>query len=94
MADESNEAQANMQFGVPAYRTEAYRAIYANVCSVSVSLQDIQVVLGRGGNVLGETKVEEVATVYFSPQQAKKFLAILTSQVQAYEAKYGEISLK
>lgn len=78
-------------FGVISYRTDAYRALYANICQVTVGPSDIQILMGRGGQVTGETKVEEIGTLYLSPVQAKQLARVLTGQVQVFEKKYGVI---
>jgi hypothetical protein len=76
------------------YRTDRYRAIYANSHWVVSSQSDIQIVLAQAGQVLGETKIEEVATLYLSPFQAKAMLAALANQIGVFEARYGEINTK
>ena len=57
------------------------------------STWDIQILLGRGGQLLGDTKVEEVATVYLSPSSAKALMNLLTRQIRAYEERHGPIKV-
>ena len=43
---------------------------------------------------MGETKVEEVATVYLTPSQAKSLARVLSEQVQNFEKRWGEIAVE
>lgn len=71
------------------YRTTEYRTIYANVCQVTVSAWDVQILFCRGGRLLGETKIEEVATVYLAHSQAKALLGVLAGQIAKHEQQHG-----
>jgi hypothetical protein len=88
------QAKPESPFGVASYRTDNYRALYANICQVALSNSDIQILLGRGGQILGETKVEEVATVYLTPSQAKSLALVLSEQVQNFEKRSGVIAVE
>lgn len=73
------------------YRTAEYKSIYANVCQVTVSPWDVQILFCRGGRMLGQTKIEEVATAYLSPAQAKSLLGVLAGQIHKFEQQHGVI---
>ena len=91
---QQEQAKPRSPFGFASYRTDSYRALYANICQVALSNSDIQILLGRGGQVLGETKVEEVATIYLTPSQAKALARVLSDQVQNFEKRAGVIPVE
>jgi hypothetical protein len=64
--------------------------LYSNAVDVNVFLNDFIFKFGRF--VGGKEVVANLGNVVMSPQSAKRFLASLQNAVDAYEAKYGEIS--
>jgi hypothetical protein len=76
------------------FRTPDYRVVYSNLCEITVSAWDFQLMFGRGTEVLGETRIEEVATVFISPTQAKSLITVLKGQIDVYESRFGEIKIE
>ena len=80
-----------LMLGIPSFRGDAYRSIYANICQVSISNSDFRILCALAGEVLGEMKFEELATIYLSPVQAKSMATVLSTQVKEYEKRFGQI---
>jgi len=75
-------------------RSPNFRQIYANVCRTAFSNWDIQLTFSLGTNdASGAGLVEEQATVFMSPTQAKAVAGILVQAVLQFEEKFGEIKL-
>ena len=75
--------------------TSDYRENYANSVQLRASLWDILLLFGT----LKQTAPDQVSIqnfqgIYLSPQQAKALLNVLQTNVQQYEATFGEIHLE
>ena|ERR1700694_1374711 len=75
-------------------RSADYRQIYSNVCRSAFSTWDVQLTFSlAANNASGAAIVEEQATVFMSPSQAKAVAAVLVHAVQQFEENFGEIKL-
>lgn len=82
----------------PAVRLENaadYRENYANSVQLRASLWDFLLMFGTLKQQTQEAVViQNFQGVYLSPQQAKALLNVLSTNVQQYEATFGEIRLE
>jgi hypothetical protein len=82
----------------PAVRLENsadYRENYANSVQLRASLWDFLLLFGTMRQQTAEAVViQNFQGVYLSPQQAKALLNVLSTNVQQYEATFGEIRLE
>ena len=86
------------QKNAPAVRLENaadYRENYANSVQLRASLWDFLLMFGTVRQQTQEAVViQNFQGVYLSPQQAKALLNVLSTNVQQYEATFGEIRLE
>jgi flagellar protein FlaG len=72
-----------------------YRENYANSVQLRASLWDFLLMFGTVRQQTQEAVViQNFQGVYLSPQQAKALLNVLSTNVQQYEATFGEIRLE
>jgi flagellar protein FlaG len=72
-----------------------YRENYANSVQLRASLWDFLLMFGTLRQQTQEAVViQNFQGVYLSPQQAKALLNVLQTNVQQYEATFGEIRLE
>lgn len=72
-----------------------YRENYANSVQLRASLWDFLLMFGTLRQQTPEAVViQNFQGVYLSPQQAKALLNVLSTNVQQYEATFGEIRLE
>ncbi|MBI4893229.1 MAG: DUF3467 domain-containing protein [Acidobacteria bacterium] len=72
-----------------------YREGYANSVQLRASLWDFLLLFGTVRQQSPESVViQNFQGVYLSPQQAKALLNVLSTNVQQYEATFGEIRLE
>jgi hypothetical protein len=75
-------------------RAEGHFTLYATNIGVTVSLFDVRLILADIVEVDDNQAVlEEQGTIILSPPHAKIFASVLTQNVKAYEAQFGEIKL-
>lgn len=75
--------------------SQDYREKYANSVQLRVSLWDVLLMFGTVRQQTPESVViENFQGIYLSPQQAKALLNVLSTNVQQYEATFGEIRLE
>jgi len=88
----------NPQANPPALRltnSEDYRENYANSVQLRASLWDFLLMFGTVKQQTPESvSIENFQGIYLSPQQAKALLNVLSTNVQQYEATFGEIRLE
>lgn len=69
--------------------------LYANQVNFANTPWDIQMIFGHlRATKVGEAVIEELATVVMSPVHAKIMAQIMRTQVERYEAQFGEINLR
>lgn len=82
----------------PALRLENapdYRENYANSVQLRASLWDFLLLFGTLRQQSADAVViQNFQGVYLSPQQAKALLNVLSTNIQQYEATFGEIHLE
>lgn len=82
----------------PAVRIENgpdYRENYANSVQLRMSLWDFLLTFGLMRQTGPESVViQNFQGIYLSPQQAKALLNVLLTNIQQYEAAFGEIRLE
>ncbi len=72
-----------------------YRENYANSVQLRASLWDFLLMFGTLRQQTQEAVlIQNFQGVYLSPQQAKALLNVLSTNVQQYEATFGEIRLE
>lgn len=72
-----------------------YRENYANSVQLRMSLWDFLLTFGLMRQTAPETVViQSFQGIYLSPQQAKALLNVLATNIQQYEAAFGEIRLE
>jgi hypothetical protein len=72
-----------------------YRESYANSVQLRASLWDFFLLFGKVRQSSPESvSIENYQGIYLSPQQAKALLNVLQTNVEQYEATFGEISLE
>lgn len=87
----SQPMQPNFQLA----QTQDYREHYANSVQVRVNLWDFFLMFGT----IDQTRPDQVTIrnfqgIYLSPQQAKALMNVLMTNIQQYEAAFGEIRLE
>lgn len=76
------------------YSTD-YREAYSNSVQLRASLWDFFLLFGKVRQTTPEmVNIENFQGVYLSPQQAKALLNVLQTNIDQYEATFGEISLE
>ncbi len=72
-----------------------YREQYANSVQLRASLWDFLLLFGTLRQQSAESvTIQNFQGVYLSPQQAKALLNVLQTNIQQYEATFGEIRLE
>ncbi len=72
-----------------------YRENYANSVQLRASLWDFFLLFGTLRQQTPEAvTIQNFQGIYLSPQQAKALLNVLSTNVQQYEATFGEIRLE
>jgi hypothetical protein len=78
----------------PVNKTKAssHVVIYSNFAEIQMSAWDFRIKFGRIERAdEKELAIEELATVYMSPEHMKVFLGALQSNVSKYEERFGPI---
>jgi len=72
-----------------------YREGYSNSVQLRASLWDFFLLFGKVRQSTPEmVNIENFQGIYLSPQQAKALLNVLQTNIEQYEAAFGEISLE
>ncbi len=72
-----------------------YREGYSNSVQLRASLWDFMLLFGKVRQTSPEAvNIENFQGIYLSPQQAKALLNVLQTNIDQYEATFGEISLE
>lgn len=72
-----------------------YRESYSNSVQLRASLWDFFLLFGKVRQTSPEAvNIENFQGIYLSPQQAKALLNVLQTNIDQYEATFGQISLE
>jgi hypothetical protein len=75
--------------------TPEYRESYANSVQVRANLWDFFLLFGTLSQASPDSvSIQNFQGIYFSPQQAKALLNVLSQNISQYEATFGEIRLE
>jgi hypothetical protein len=89
------EAQAGQQVKVT-WDDSSMRSVYANVCNVAGTREEIVLLFGmnqawHAGQK--EVTIQLADRIVMSPFVAKRLAALLNSVIKDYESKYGELKI-
>jgi hypothetical protein len=91
--NENNEAGQRVSIN---WDTTSMRSTYANVCNVSSTQEEVNVIFGTNKSWQsgqGELTLEITDRLILSPFTAKRLSMLLNNVLKEYESRYGEVKI-